>query len=74
MSTDSRLPATSFSESGMRSFGSASVRLFAPQLVFEMVRAQTGSPYYGAGTEMRWLAPPAAANENREPPQQTTAA
>ena len=49
MSTDSRLPATSISEAGMRSFGSASVRLFAPQLVFEMVRAQTGSPYYGFG-------------------------
>jgi hypothetical protein len=39
MSADNRFPAAAGASDG-RSFGTASVSLHAPQLVFEMIRAQ----------------------------------
>ena len=74
MSVDTRLPAAD--PGTIQSFGSASVRLLAPQCLFEIVRshvAQTG----GAAIDVRWPAPspptPSAANQN-EPPQRSNAA
>jgi hypothetical protein len=76
MTVDSPIPVSSAANAAVRSFGSASVRLHAPQIVFEMVRVQTASPYYGAGVELRWPAAtaPRAANQNGEPPRHNTAA
>ena len=75
MSVDSRLSGSSAANSDIQSFGSASLRLFAPQMVFDVVRRQTASPYYGAGVELRWPAPtaPQAANQNQEQPRTSAA-
>jgi hypothetical protein len=73
MTVETRLPASSAGQSVPRSFGSASVRLLAPQLVFETIRAHTAGRPQGAGVEVRWpAAPPPAANQN-EPPRSSAA-
>jgi hypothetical protein len=63
MSTDTRLPASSAGMSKTQTFGTASVRLFAPQYVFELVRAEASATARGRGID--WHAP--AANENGDP-------
>jgi len=75
MSVDSRLSGSSAATSDIQSFGSASLRLFAPQMIFDVVRRQTASPYYGAGVELRWpgSTPPQAANQNQQPPRTSAA-
>jgi hypothetical protein len=69
MTVETPLPASAAGTPTMQSFGSASVRLFAPQYVFEMVRS--AHALRGAESDVRWPAalplPSAAANQNGQP-------
>jgi hypothetical protein len=58
---DSQIQTASEQHARMPSFGTASLRMIAPQLVFDMVRAQVAAANGPRGN--RWPAS-AAANEN----------
>jgi hypothetical protein len=65
MTIDTRLPATSAEVPTVPTFGTASVRLLAPQFTFEMVRAAAAASQ-GGSVGVLWPAPTAAANQNIE--------
>jgi hypothetical protein len=65
VTVNTQLPASSAGEPTVKNFGSASVRLLPPQLLFESVYAQAAGLPRDVGVEVRWpTIPPTAANRN----------
>jgi hypothetical protein len=62
MTDDNKVAAPSAAASQTRTFGTASVRMIAPQSMFELVLAQTGTGRHGSA-DVRLPAPAANANE-----------
>jgi hypothetical protein len=69
MNTNNRPPASSAGMSKNPIFGTASVRLFAPQYVFELVRAEASAAARSSASDWR----PPAANQNHELDRNTAA-
>jgi hypothetical protein len=65
MTIDTQLPASSAGVSTTKSFGTASVRLFAPQHVFELVRQQASAAAYSPRTRSSGALSEAANENNR---------
>jgi hypothetical protein len=72
MKTETGFPASGAGTLTTPSFGTASVRLFAPQYMFEIVRAQASAVLGRAGSGDSDAAPKAA-NENEPGPRSSAA-
>jgi hypothetical protein len=71
MTIDARLPGAA-GMSKTSTFGTTSVRLFAPQHLFELVHAQVTATLRGPGAGSSGSIPEAA-NENHQPQQNSAA-